>query len=40
MARPIPAFIGLVVIVGLRLAAILWGLQLPVFQLDSPPGKH
>ncbi len=37
--RPIPSVIGMLVIVGLRLAAILWGLQLPVFKLDSPPGE-
>jgi uncharacterized membrane protein YeiH len=39
-ARPIPSLTGMAVIVGLRLAAILWGLQLPVFQLDSPAGKR
>jgi uncharacterized membrane protein YeiH len=39
-ARPIPAFAGMTVIAGLRLAAILWGLQLPVFQLDSSTGKR
>jgi uncharacterized membrane protein YeiH len=38
--RPIPAFTGMAVIVALRLAAILWGLQLPVFQLDSTAGKR
>jgi uncharacterized membrane protein YeiH len=37
--KPIPAFVGMAVIVGLRLAAILWGLQLPVFRLDSSAGK-
>lgn len=39
-ARPIPSIVGMLVIVGLRLAAILWGLQLPVFQLDSSAGKR
>jgi len=39
-ARPIPSIIGMLVIVGLRLAAILWELQLPVFQLDSSAGKR
>ncbi len=34
--RPIPAFAGMTVIAGLRLAAILWRLQLPVFRLDQP----
>jgi uncharacterized membrane protein YeiH len=38
--RPLPALTGMAVIVGLRLAAILWGLQLPVFQLDSSAGKR
>lgn len=38
--RPIPALVGMLVIVGLRLAAILWGLQLPVFQLDSSADKR
>jgi uncharacterized membrane protein YeiH len=40
LARPLPALIGMLVIAGLRLAAILWGLQLPVFQLDSTAGKR
>lgn len=39
-ARPIPSIVGMLVIAGLRLAAILWGLQLPVFQLDSSAGKR
>jgi uncharacterized membrane protein YeiH len=38
--RPIPAFASMAVIAGLRLAAILWGLQLPVFQLDTSAGKR
>jgi uncharacterized membrane protein YeiH len=40
IARPLPALIGMVVIAGLRLAAILWRLQLPVFQLDSTAEKR
>lgn len=39
-AQPIPAFAGMAVIVGLRLAAILWRLQLPVFRLDSSAGRN
>ena len=39
-ASPIPSIAGMLVIVGLRLAAILWGLQLPVFKLDSPASKR
>jgi uncharacterized membrane protein YeiH len=38
--RPIPSFAGMTVLAGLRLAAILWGLQLPVFELDSSADKH
>ena len=38
--RPVPAFVGMAVIAGVRLAAILWGLQLPVFQLDTSAGKR
>ena len=38
--RPIPAFAGMVVIVALRLAAILWRLQLPVFRLETPAGRN
>jgi uncharacterized membrane protein YeiH len=30
----------MIVIAGLRLAAILWGLQLPVFRLDSTADKR
>lgn len=30
---PLPSLIGMAVIVGLRLAAIVWGLRLPVFTL-------
>jgi uncharacterized membrane protein YeiH len=33
--RPIPAFAGMTLIAGVRLAAILWRLQLPVFELES-----
>lgn len=40
VARPLPALIGMLVIAGLRLAAILWGLQLPVFHLDSSAGSR
>lgn len=32
---PVPAIIAMVVIVALRLAAIIWGLRLPVFSLDQ-----
>lgn len=38
--RPIPSLAGMAVIAGLRLAAILWRLQLPVFRLDSPGGRN
>lgn len=31
---PVPSLVGMAVIVGLRLAAIVWGLRLPVFSLD------
>lgn len=31
---PVPALVGMAVIVALRLAAIVWGLRLPVFSLD------
>lgn len=31
---PIPSVAGMVVIVGLRLGAIVWGLRLPIFSLD------
>jgi uncharacterized membrane protein YeiH len=40
VARPLPAAIGMVVIAGVRLASILWRLQLPVFQLDSTATKR
>lgn len=33
--RPISSFAGMIVIAAVRLASILWGLQLPVFELDS-----
>lgn len=33
VARPIPTLTGMVVIVALRLAAILWGLELPVVEI-------
>jgi len=32
---PVPSLTGMVVIVALRLAAIVWGLRLPVFSLDK-----
>jgi uncharacterized membrane protein YeiH len=35
MARPLAAMLGMVVIVLLRLASILWGLRLPVFTLPD-----
>ncbi|MEO6778984.1 MAG: trimeric intracellular cation channel family protein [Gemmatimonadaceae bacterium] len=38
--RPVPTFVGMAVIAGLRLASILWKLQLPVFHLDPSAGKH
>jgi uncharacterized membrane protein YeiH len=38
--RPIPSFAGMTVIAGVRLASILWGLQLPVFELDSTAAKR
>lgn len=31
---PVPALVGMAVIVALRLAAIVWGLRLPVFSLE------
>jgi uncharacterized membrane protein YeiH len=31
---PVPSLVGMAVIVALRLAAIYWGLRLPVFSLD------
>jgi uncharacterized membrane protein YeiH len=31
---PVPSLVGMAVIVALRLAAIVWGLRLPVFSLD------
>lgn len=31
---PVPSLVGMTVIVALRLAAIVWGLRLPVFSLD------
>ena len=40
VARPLPALVGMAVIAAIRLAAILWRLQLPVFQLDSPTEKR
>jgi uncharacterized membrane protein YeiH len=37
--RPLPALIGMLAVVLLRFASILWGLRLPVFALTDPPGK-
>ncbi|MEO7217576.1 MAG: trimeric intracellular cation channel family protein [Gemmatimonadaceae bacterium] len=37
--RPLPALTGMAVIAVIRLAAILWRLQLPVFKLDSSTEK-
>jgi uncharacterized membrane protein YeiH len=34
--RPLPALLGMVSVVLLRFASILWGLQLPVFALADP----
>ncbi len=34
VSSPVPALVGMAVIVALRLAAIVWGLRLPVFSLD------
>lgn len=31
---PVPSLVGMVVIVALRIAAIVWGLRLPVFSID------
>ncbi len=36
LAEPVAALCGMVVIAGLRLAAITWGWTLPVFSLDEP----
>lgn len=48
--RPVPVLVGMAAVAGLRLAAIWWGLQLPVFEVhtsemavprrnnDEPPG--
>jgi uncharacterized membrane protein YeiH len=38
--RPVPTFVGMIVIAAVRLAAILWRLQLPVFELDTTAGKQ
>ena len=39
LPRPLPSLLGMSMIAGLRLAAIRWNLQLPVFSLDrdNPP---
>lgn len=39
LPRPLPSVLGMSMIAGLRLAAIRWNLQLPVFSLDrdNPP---
>lgn len=39
LPRPLPSLLGMSLIAGLRLAAIRWNLQLPVFSLDrdNPP---
>lgn len=34
---PVPSLVGMAVVVTLRLAAIVWGLRLPVFSLDHGP---
>ena len=51
VVRPVPVLVGMAVVAGLRLAAIWWGLQLPVFEVhtsemavprsndDEPPGS-
>jgi uncharacterized membrane protein YeiH len=38
-ARPAATFIGMAVVASVRFAAIWWGLQLPVFQLEDT-GEH
>lgn len=35
IGAPAPSLAGMAVIVGLRLAAIMWNLRVPVFSLDS-----
>ncbi|MBX2862504.1 MAG: trimeric intracellular cation channel family protein [Leptolyngbyaceae cyanobacterium MAG.088] len=34
------ALSGMAIVAGLRLAAIIWGLMLPIFSLSDPPLKH
>jgi uncharacterized membrane protein YeiH len=38
--RPLPTLLGMVSVVLLRFASILWGLQLPVFALADPRGER
>lgn len=35
LARPVPAFSGMLVAIAIRLASIWWGLQLPEFRLEE-----
>jgi uncharacterized membrane protein YeiH len=35
MPRPLPTLVGMLAVVLLRFASILWGLQLPVFTLKD-----
>jgi uncharacterized membrane protein YeiH len=37
LREPLAALLGMAVVVSLRLAALLWGLQLPVFSLPNEP---
>lgn len=39
LMQPWAAIIGMVIVAGLRLAAIIWGLMLPIFSLSDDPSS-
>ncbi len=39
LMQPWAAMIGMIVVAGLRLAAIIWGLMLPIFSLSDDPSS-
>jgi uncharacterized membrane protein YeiH len=39
VARGVAALVGMITVAALRIAAVLWGLQLPVFNLRDRGGS-
>jgi uncharacterized membrane protein YeiH len=39
LPRPLPALVGMATVIALRIAAIVWNLQLPVFSLTERPSR-